>query len=364
MSATFQFLRTAIRILTPFLVAACFVSRVPAQDALPAYAPQPVPFPKGASYVRSDGSIYVAGNDLMRPLLVKLNARFEKSHPGFRFTMDLYGSSLAMGGLTSGKSAFGPMAREATFRNQQAFVSRYGYPVTDIRIGWDNNPSPDQFPGGKRPPGVWVNVANPLPSLTMKEVVSIFTTGSPGGDLTYWNQIHGDEGAVGDEGGDWAQHAIHVYLPALRGMPILSTTRMKWGGYPWTPRAEFMPKADDVMNAVARDPFGIGLVGWWPPDMGWDRQAELGAKVRWLPLATTAGTRPSRGRMGDRAPLAGALHILINRPPGQPLAPWLKEYLLLALSRQGQGIIASLMREDGFIPLTPAAAARQRAKLH
>ncbi len=345
-----------------FAVAATACLRPFARAAAEA-PPAGVPFPAGAPYVRPDGSIYIAGNDIMRPLLERFNALFSKAHPEFRFTMDLYGSSLAMSGLTSGKSAFGPMAREASFRDEDAFASRYGYPVTDIRIGWDNNPSPDEFPGGKYPPGIWVNIANPLPSLTVREVVSIFTTGSPGGDTTYWNQISGDEGALGDHGGDWAHRAIHVYLPALRGMPILSTTRMKWGGFPWTRRAEFLPSTADVMDAVAQDPFGIGFVGWWPPDMGWERKAELGARVRWLPLAADEGTPPSRGRMGELSPLAGALHLMVNRAPGHPLEPWIKEYLRLVLSPKGQSIIAALTPVDGFLALSPDDAARQLAKL-
>ena len=329
------------------------------------YVPQAVTPPKDAPYVLADGSIYIAGNDLMAPLLEKLNDLFSQAHPGFKFKMDLMGSGMAISGITSGKSALGPLARDATFLDKDAFASVYGYPPTDILIGWDNTPDSDHFPpNGKFPPGVWVNARNPIPALTLDDLTAILMTGSGKGDITRWGQIALHEAPVGNNGADYAKREIHVYLPALRGSPILSTTRIRLGGdVAWTRRAEYLPLYEDVLNAVANDPFGLGFTGWFPPDEGWDRQAELGSKVRLLPLAANSESRVSHGGPGDLYPLAGGLHIVVNRPPGKPLEPWLKEYLLLTLSKQGQNIIASMTKSDGFIPLDPQDVAKELAKL-
>jgi phosphate transport system substrate-binding protein len=113
---------------------------------------------------------------------------------------------------------------------------------------------------------------------------------------------------------------------------------------------------------VANDPFGIGFTGWFPPDEGWDRQADLRLKVKLLSLETNE-KRISHGGPGDLYPLAGGIHIVVNRAPGKPLEPWLKEYLRLALSKEGQDIISSLTKSDGFIPLDPQDVARELAKL-
>jgi phosphate transport system substrate-binding protein len=67
--------------------------------------------------------------------------------------------------------------------------------------------------------------------------------------------------------------------------------------------------------------------------------------------------------VGDLYPLAGGIHLLVNRAPGQPLEPWLKAYLELALSPDGQALISSLTKTDGFIALDPDDLARERAKL-
>jgi phosphate transport system substrate-binding protein len=48
------------------------------------YIAQAVKFPAGATYIRPDGTIYITGNDLVQPLIEKLNELFIKTHPGFR----------------------------------------------------------------------------------------------------------------------------------------------------------------------------------------------------------------------------------------------------------------------------------------
>ena len=152
-------------------------------------------------------------------------------------------------------------------------------------------------------------------------------------------------------------------LPNLRGLPVISATRARLEGLSWTPRAEYLPMMEDVINAVANDEFGIGFIGWWPTDAGWDRQSELGAKVRLLPLAPAKGQKVSHGGVGDLYPFAGGIHVLLNRAPGKPLDPWLQEYVRYILSKDGQDLIASMANTDGFLPISPADVAAESAKL-
>jgi phosphate transport system substrate-binding protein len=321
------------------------------------------PPPKDARYVLPDGSILVAGNDLMVAYMERLTELFRKSHPEYRFTLWLYTSGLSVSGINSGKSALGPIARDVSRVEREAFRSRHGYDLTDVQVGWDNTPDAEHQPPGKYPPGVWVNAKNPTPWLTMEDVAQIFTTGAGHGDFTFWGQIEGHEGPIGGNGADYAKREIHAYMPKLERLPILATMREVLGDRAWSKRVEHLPMMEDVINAVANDPFGIGLIGWWPTDEGWDRAVELGDKVRFVPLSWTKHSRLSRGRVGDVYPLAGGLRFVVDKAPGRPLDPWLREFLELALSKDGQALIASMTATHGFVPMDPALVPRELARL-
>ena len=321
------------------------------------------PPPKDAKYLMPDGSILIAGNDLMVPYMERLTELFRKSHPEYRFTLWLYTSGLSVSGINSGKSALGPIARDVSRVERDAFRSRHGYDLTDVQVGWDNTPDAEHQPPGKYPPGVWVNVKNPTPWLTMQDIAQIFTTGAGNGDYTFWGQIEGHEGPIGGNGADYAKREIHAYMPKLERLPILATMREVLGNWQWSPRIEHLPMMEDVINAVANDPFGIGLIGWWPTDEGWDRAVELGDKVRFMPLSQDKHSRLSRGRVGDVYPLAGGLRFVVDKAPGKPLDPWLREFLELALSKDGQALIASMTATNGFVPLDPKDLPRERTKI-
>jgi phosphate transport system substrate-binding protein len=50
----------------------------------------------------------------------------------------------------------------------------------------------------------------------------------------------------------------------------------------------------------------------------------------------------------------------VNRKPGQPLEPKVKEFLKLVLSREGQDVVA---KEQVFIPLLPEVVQEELKKL-
>src|SRR5260221_11167163 len=102
-----------------------------------ANAAAPLPS-KDAKYVRPDGSILIAGNDLMVPYMQRLIALFRKTHPEFQFQLELQTSGLSVSGINAGRSALGPIARDVGFQEVDAFQSRHGYPPTDIQVGWDD----------------------------------------------------------------------------------------------------------------------------------------------------------------------------------------------------------------------------------
>ncbi len=315
----------------------------------PAYQPQPFEIPRDAGYVRPDGSIYIVGNDGMEELLKELNALFEKAHPGARFTMLLKGSSTGIAGLTAGVSAFAPMGREAWGTDVSGFREIYGYQPFDIHIGYDGFVRP----GHKNPPAVYVNAKNPLAGLTLEQLARVFTGGNAAGDITRWQQL--------GVKGEWAKRAMHLYGQYDDGGAATSVRKTRLGGRPFARDYEELEKPCDVVKAVAEDPYGIGLASFCDA-------AKVSANVRVLPLAWKAGQPFAVPGYDDihagRYPLGVHLRLYAVRKPGAPLDPLVKEYARLALSREGQAIIAAQKDTDeGFIPLDAAEIAAELAKL-
>lgn len=315
----------------------------------PPYEPRPFEIPKHASYLLPDGSIQIVGNDGMEEILKQFNALFAKAHPGVKFKMLLEGSSTGIGGLIAGVSPFAPMGRGGWPTDMLGFREAYGYPPFDIHVGYDGFVRPKH----KSPPAVYVHAKNPLAGLTMEQLARIMTAGQPRGDITRWKQL----GLTGE----WAKRGLHVFGQPDTGAAATAMRHSKFGGVPFTRDYEELDAPCDVVKAVSQDPFSIGLAGYC-------EAAAVSRDVKVVPLAWKAGDPYAVPSYEDihagRYPLVDYLHFYVNRRPGTPLDPFVREYLRLVLSREGQAIIAAQRdSEEGFIPLTPEAAAAERAKL-
>ena len=319
-------------------------------SSIPAYQPQPVKLTKGAPYVMRDGSVYIVGNDGMEEMLKKFNDLFMKTHSGFKFSMVLKGSSTGIGGLTAGVSAFAPMGREAWPTDVTGFRETFGYLPFDIHVGYDGfGPRPKL----KTPPAIYVNAKNPLPGLTVEQLTRIFASGAPEGDITHWSEL--------GLKGEWAKRVIHVYGPRDDGGLATSLRYYKMNKLPFSLRYEALPHGTDLIHAVADDPYGIALVGFADADT-------MSKGVKLVPLAEKDGEPFSDASYENvtagRYPLVPQIHFYVNREPGKPMDPFVKEYLRLVLSREGQTIIAAEKdTEEGYVPLSANEVNGELAKL-
>ncbi|HEX9202031.1 MAG TPA: substrate-binding domain-containing protein [Acidobacteriaceae bacterium] len=326
------------------------------EDQLPHYVPHAVPSPAAdAPYLLPDKTIYVLANDLVGPYFEALDDLFTKTHSNIRIHLNPLGSEPAIAALTSNISAFTPMGRDGIRQDLDGFKALHGYEPQSFLVGYDQSPDPDIFPPGKVPSAVWINAKNPLPKITVALAARIFTTGAPGGDITHWSQL--------GVKGEWSKREIHVYLPAKRDSAFLFIDGTRLGGRPWSSRVEWVDASTDVMTAIAEDPFGIGIIGFWPPDSGWDRQYDLGSQAKLLPMAEDENSHYSHATVGDVYPLTGSIRVYFNAAPGEPLEPWMREYMRLALSKEGQELLKSLAAENGYIALEPAKARKELEKL-
>jgi phosphate transport system substrate-binding protein len=283
-------------------------------------------------------------------LLAKLNNRFARVHPDLAARLPRAGlPSLSLYGVTTGVSAIALMDRAVWPLEIRPFRQTYGYEPVGIRIGRAGYAGP----GRPNPPGSWVNARNPLPGLTVDQVARIFTTGGVNGDISEWRQL-GLQGA-------WEQRAIHLYGPRDDGGVISAVRHAKMSGLPLARRYEPQPSVAETLEAIADDPYGIALADFCDPGV-------VPAAVRMLPIAEKAGM-PYAGCsykevLAGKYPLSPFLWLYVNRAPGQALEQFVKEYARLALSHEGQAIVAS--EKDGprgYLPLTASEVAEELAKI-
>ncbi len=320
-------------------------SRVSIAEGLPHYEPHVVALQKSARYLLPDGSIAIVGYNDMDAIFVNLNALFNRSHPGFKFTMTLKGTATAAPALTHGVSAFAPMGAEFSALEMASYRSIVGEEPLMFRVAHCSlNPR-----AKSGPVGIFVNQANPLEKLTVDQVAQIFTTGSRGGDLTNWGQL-GLAGA-------WANRRLHPYGIAEEAAAGLANVMLKrMGGRPFTPSFESFPQSVDVIKRVGEDPAGIGFASG----------NLITPEVKLVAIAEHADGYYSRMTnediVGGKYPFDRYLLIYVRRISSEPFDPFIKEYLRMILSREGQQIIAAAA--PGYLPLNAREVAAELLKLN
>lgn len=319
-------------------------------DELPAYEPRPIATPVDASYVSADGSILIIGSEATGNLLRKFNEFFVMTHAGMKFTLVTKGlPSVALYGIVTGISAFALTDREIWPLEARPFRQTHGFEPTGIRIGRAGYSAP----GRRNPPGIYVNVKNPIRGLTLEQVARVFTTGVGSGDITVWGQL--------ELPGEWSQRVIHLYGPRDDGSWASAMRHAKMGGFPFARRYEPQSTPDRVFQALADDPYGIALVGFCDA-------SSFSAAVKMLPLAAEEGqpyvaASPEEVSAGAY-PFASYIMLYVNRGPGKPLDPLIREYAQMVLSREGQSIIAAQKdTPGGYLPLTAPEVASELIKL-
>lgn len=332
-----------------FLLAACVaVSAVgaaplPVDPLVPAYHPQHVEPPKAISYVLPDGAIRIVGTNTMETILRGFNERFTQTHPGFKFSMQLKKGLMAIGAITHGVTPFAPVPREFTALEAEPFTKIVGQDPVAIRIGYGSVISQTRTASL----AIYVNQANPIEKLTVEQVARIFTTGHPKGDITQWGQL--------GLKGEWARRRILPYGTSEDSGFGSFMLMHKMEDRPFTPHHVARPISVDILRLVGTDYGGIGFCA----------TNFVTPQTKLVAIADREDGYYSAGSADDvvnnRYPYSRYIYLYLRRVAGEPLEPWLKEYLRMVLSQDGQKIIAA--ETDGFLPLGAREVAEELAKL-
>jgi len=298
------------------------------------YQPRDIQIPKSAAFITSGGAIAVVGYNDMRDMLEEMVRLFVAAHPGARFELDLRGTRFAPAALAAGTSAFAPMGGEFTPQQLDEYRAVAGADPILFRVAHASL-NPRALSG---PLAIFVHRENPLRSLTLEQAAGAFT-----GQAAHWSAL----GATGA----WADRPIHPYgLKPETVLGIFAQNKVL-GGRAFGRELVGFPQSVDVVEKVSNDSLGIGFAA----------ANRASPSVRALALAPGAKDEPvaatAENIVAGRYPLDRFL-LIYTRRPVMPLA---REFLRLVLSREGQQVVAA--SPQGYLPLSPAEAAAERAKL-
>jgi len=301
---------------------------------------------------------------------------FRTIHPGIRFDDRLPTSDAAIPALVTGAADLGPDGGEATLTENLSFFEVYGYPVTSVTV------ASGAFDVEGRSNGlvIFVHKDNPINRLTMKQLDGIFgaarTAGMRGFQWSPSNARGADQdirtwGQLGLTG-DWAHQEIQTYGHAPSGTARFFQWKVFGNGDKWNPNfREYVESGSKMIADEDRTEQHLGLRAMLGNELANNRygiawtvmpQAKGISGIKPLAIAVDeAGpyVTPSRKSFQDRTyPLVRSIYFFLNRAPGKPLDPKLREFLRYVLSREGQQTVAA---DGNYLPL-PASVVREQLK--
>lgn len=269
------------------------------------------------------GNLNSIGSDTMNNLMTYWAEGFNKAYPNVKIQIEGKGSTTAPPSLISGTSQLGPMSRAMKPTEIDAFEKKYGYKPTEIKTALDAL-------------AVYVNKDNQIKGLSLPQVDAIFSNTRKGGskaDIKTWGEL----GLTGD----WANRPLSLYgrNSASGTYGFFKEHALYKGDYKSTVKEQ--PGSASVVQGVTEDRYGIGYSG-----IGYKTSG-----VRSVALSFKDGEPYKEAEMENvlngSFPLARFLYVYINKKPGQPLDPMVREFIKFILSKEGQEVVV----KDGFVPL-------------
>jgi phosphate transport system substrate-binding protein len=276
----------------------------------------------------------VAGSGTQTYIAAGWGVEFKRLHPTIQYKMSMAGSSSAPPALLDGSADVGFMSRRMKDKEVAAFVEKFGYKPTELRVALDAV-------------AVYVHKSNPVQGITLAQIDAIFSNTRKCGyrnDITSWRQLVTSS--------EWVDKEIVLYgRDKTSGTRELFQERVLCQGQ-YKPGIQERGSAVNTQLAVANNRYGMTYSGI----------GHAAAGVRPLPVAMKEGEPfilPTDQNVANgQYPLARYLYLYVNKPPGKPLPDTLQEYLKFAYSQSGQAVVEN----DGFIPIAADVIAREREK--
>ncbi len=294
------------------------------------------------------GEIRSVGADTMEALTKLWIEGFSKVQPGATFTMEAKASGTAVPGLTEGRADIGPCAREVLPRELGPFEQKFGYKPFAVRVASGSY----RTPGKTHAIAFLVNENNPIARVTFEQIDALYSSSPANSPIRTWGQL----GLTGE----WADKPVVLWglirpngIANFISQRAMRSTDFKAGINERTTVGS-LAALDAVAQGVAADKYAIGYGGF----------GNLIPGVKAVALAATPTGPFYKGTFEEVVqhtyPLSRYIYIYINRAPGKPIEPKVKEFLGFILSKEGQ---EAVVKEGIFLPLPAAVVMAERAKL-
>lgn len=318
---------------------------------LPSYVPQRAV--AGTIRIWGHGSFK---HDFLGRIVRRWAADFARYEPGVTLENRMYGTASAIGALYTGAGDIAILGEEIDPAAGAAFSKVRRHPPLGIEIA-TGSLDVRYFDYAHV---IFVNRDNPIDRLTLAQLDGIFGAEHRRGpaNIRTWGQL-------GLAGG-WAGRPIQPYGWSLDDFFALFFQDAVLGGsHHWNcalqefrttthPDGSPYDHGEKIAEAVARDRYGIGISSLLYANPG----------VKALALAADPGgpyfAATRANLIAQRYPLTRFIPAYLDREPGKPVDPKLREFLRFLLSREGQ---TATVRDGGYLPLGPEATAAQLAKL-
>jgi phosphate transport system substrate-binding protein len=281
------------------------------------------------------GNASSIGSDTMNNLMALWLESFRKYYPNVKIQIEGKGSSTAPPALIEGTAQFGPMSRPMKATEVDKFEKQFGYPPTMLRTSLDAL-------------AVFVNKDNTVKGLTLAQVDAIFSKTRRGEykeNISKWGQV--------GLKGDWQNAGLSLYgrNSASGTYGFFKEHALFKGDY--KDEVKEQPGSASVVQGVAEDRYAVGYSG-----IGYKTSG-----VRVVPLALEDGEPFRDGSLENvldgSYPLGRFLSLYINKAPGKPLDPLVREFAKFIFSKEGQEIVI----KDGYMPVPYEVVKEELEKL-
>lgn len=253
--------------------------------------------------------------------------------------------------LTDGRIQLAPASRELMPFEIEHFKKKFGYEPLGVRVALGSYRAPDRV----KAIAFYVNESNPIKQLTLAELDAIYcSTRKRGYKEEIWNW--GQLGLTGE----WAEREIlplGTHQPEGTGnflrVQICLDGEFKQGFH----NLKSAPPAsglDRIVTIVSINPSAIGYGGF----------QNRKPKTKPVAIAENEGGPFLSGSFEEvtsgKYPLTRFVYIYVNRRPGQPLDPNVKEFLKYVLSLDGQRAVE---QDTALLPLPANLVEQELNKL-